>query len=112
MASLLHAPSLCLSFLLSPLPSDDMPAHVKSSVFGCSVTVPITGGSLNLGTWQGIWLGEHRDEGGARRIVVRTHDRTNNSEASLLSSMSTLTHAVRVRKSASDTSCRWCALVC
>lgn len=49
---------------------DDMPAHVKASVFGSSVTVPITNGQLNLGTWQGIWLGEHRDHGGARRIVA------------------------------------------
>jgi secondary thiamine-phosphate synthase enzyme len=47
-----------------------MPAHVKSSVLGCSVTVPITGGALNLGTWQGIWLGEHRNDGGQRRIVA------------------------------------------
>ncbi|KAK9836306.1 hypothetical protein WJX81_003872 [Elliptochloris bilobata] len=49
---------------------DDMPAHVKSSVFGCSLTIPITGGQLNLGTWQGIWLCEHRDSGGGRRLVV------------------------------------------
>jgi len=47
-----------------------MPAHVKSSLLGCSVTVPISRGALNLGTWQGIWLGEHRDDGGSRRIVV------------------------------------------
>lgn len=53
------------------VPSDDMPAHVKSSLLGCSVTVPISRGALNLGTWQGIWLGEHRDDGGSRRIVVR-----------------------------------------
>lgn len=53
--------------------SDDMPAHVKSSLFGCSVILPVTNGSLNLGTWQGVWLGEHRDDGGARKIVVSTH---------------------------------------
>eukprot|EP00698_Gefionella_okellyi_P012185 TRINITY_DN3261_c0_g1_i1.p2 TRINITY_DN3261_c0_g1~~TRINITY_DN3261_c0_g1_i1.p2 ORF type:complete len:142 (-),score=25.48 TRINITY_DN3261_c0_g1_i1:78-503(-) len=50
--------------------SDDMPAHVKASLFGASVSVPITNGKLNLGTWQGIWLCEHRDRGGPRRVVV------------------------------------------
>ncbi|PRW61568.1 UPF0047 -like [Chlorella sorokiniana] len=49
---------------------DDMPAHCKSSMFGSSVTVPITNGRLNLGTWQGVWLCEHRDHGGRRRLVV------------------------------------------
>lgn len=49
---------------------DDMPAHVKSSMFGCSLTVPITNGRLNLGTWQGIWLCEHRDSASGRRLVV------------------------------------------
>lgn len=50
--------------------SDDMPAHIKSSLLGCCVTLPITQGRFNLGTWQGVYLGEHRDYGGARRIVV------------------------------------------
>lgn len=49
---------------------DDMPAHIKSSIFGTSITIPITKGKLNLGTWQGIYLGEHRDFGGSRRIVA------------------------------------------
>ena len=49
---------------------DDMPAHIKSSIIGTSVTIPITGGALNLGTWQGIYLCEHRDYGGARKIVI------------------------------------------
>ncbi|CAI6011069.1 unnamed protein product [Closterium sp. NIES-65] len=49
---------------------DDMPAHVKASLFGSSVTIPITDGRLNLGTWQGIWLCEHRDHGGSRRLVL------------------------------------------
>ncbi|PIA56936.1 hypothetical protein AQUCO_00700945v1 [Aquilegia coerulea] len=49
---------------------DDMPAHIKSSMFGCSLTVPITDGRLNLGTWQGIWLCEHRDYPTPRKIVV------------------------------------------
>ena len=49
---------------------DDMPAHIKASLMGASVTVPITSGRLNLGTWQGIYLCEHRDLGGPRRLVV------------------------------------------
>lgn len=50
--------------------SDDMPAHIKSSLLGPSLTMPIKNGRLNMGTWQGIYLCEHRDYGGARRIVV------------------------------------------
>ena len=50
--------------------SDDMPAHIKASVFGPSVTVPVADGRLALGTWQGIYLCEHRDSGGAREVVV------------------------------------------
>ncbi|XP_024008129.1 uncharacterized protein LOC18992830 isoform X2 [Eutrema salsugineum] len=49
---------------------DDMPAHIKSSMFGCQLTIPITKGKLNMGTWQGIWLCEHRDAPTARRVVV------------------------------------------
>ncbi|MGA1932715.1 secondary thiamine-phosphate synthase enzyme YjbQ [Arcobacter sp. YIC-464] len=49
---------------------DDMPAHIKSSLFSVSLTIPITNGKLNLGTWQGIYLGEHRDFGGSRKIVA------------------------------------------
>ncbi|QKF81340.1 secondary thiamine-phosphate synthase enzyme YjbQ [Halarcobacter ebronensis] len=49
---------------------DDMPAHIKSSILGCSLTIPITNRKLNLGTWQGIYLGEHRNFGGARTIVA------------------------------------------
>lgn len=49
---------------------DDMPAHVKAALVGSSVTVPIADGRLLLGTWQGIYLGEHRDRGGPRRIVL------------------------------------------
>jgi secondary thiamine-phosphate synthase enzyme len=49
---------------------DDMPAHVKSSLIGSSVTVPISNGQLCLGTWQGIYLCEHRNHGGSRRLVV------------------------------------------
>ncbi|MFY0605474.1 MAG: YjbQ family protein [Cyclobacteriaceae bacterium] len=50
--------------------SDDMPAHIKASLLGTSVQVPITNGRLNLGTWQGIYLCEHRDYGGSRNLVV------------------------------------------
>ena len=49
---------------------DDMPAHVKSSLIGSSLTIPVTEGRMNLGTWQGIYLGEHRDSGGSRSLVV------------------------------------------
>jgi secondary thiamine-phosphate synthase enzyme len=49
---------------------DDMPAHIKASMMGASVMVPIGSGTLQLGTWQGIYLCEHRDHGGARQIVV------------------------------------------
>ena len=48
---------------------DDMPAHIKASLTGSSLTIPVSGGSLALGTWQGIYLCEHRDRGGARRVV-------------------------------------------
>jgi len=53
--------------------SDDMPAHIKTSLLGSSLTIPISEGRLNLGTWQGIYLGEHRDHGGARRLVVTVY---------------------------------------
>ena len=49
--------------------SDDMPAHIKASLLGSSVTIPITDGRLNMGTWQGIYLCEHRNHGGAREVV-------------------------------------------
>jgi len=49
---------------------DDMPAHLKAALLGHSVTIPVAGGRLALGTWQGIYLGEHRDHGGARRLVL------------------------------------------
>lgn len=49
---------------------DDMPAHVKSSLLGSSLSVPVAGGKLALGTWQGIYLCEHRDRGGPRRLVL------------------------------------------
>lgn len=53
--------------------SDDMPAHAKSSLVGVSLTIPITNGRLNLGTWQGIYLCEFRDYGGERKIVLTVY---------------------------------------
>jgi secondary thiamine-phosphate synthase enzyme len=50
--------------------SDDMPAHLKASLLGASLTIPVTRGRLNLGTWQGIYLCEHRDHGGSRSLVL------------------------------------------
>jgi secondary thiamine-phosphate synthase enzyme len=50
--------------------SDDMPAHIKASVLGSGVTIPISNGRLNLGTWQGIYLCEHRNHGGSREVVA------------------------------------------
>ncbi len=50
--------------------ADDMPAHIKASLLGPSLTLPVSGGRLALGTWQGIYLCEHRDRGGARSVVA------------------------------------------
>ena len=47
-----------------------MPAHIKASLIGFSIEVPITNGRLNLGTWQGIYLGEHRNYGGSRTVIA------------------------------------------
>lgn len=49
---------------------DDMPAHIKSSLLGSSVTIPISQGRLNMGIWQGIYLCEHRNHGGRRKLVI------------------------------------------
>jgi secondary thiamine-phosphate synthase enzyme len=56
---------------------DDMPAHVKAALIGNSLSIPITDGRLNLGTWQGICLCEHRNRGGARRVVVTLEGEAN-----------------------------------
>lgn len=53
--------------------ADDMTSHLKSSILGHSVTVPISNGRFNLGTWQGIYLCEHRNRGGSRKLVVTLH---------------------------------------
>ncbi len=50
--------------------ADDMPAHIKSSLLGASLHIPVTKGRLNLGTWQGIYLCEHRNHGGSRKLVL------------------------------------------
>ena len=50
--------------------SDDMPAHIKASLYGPSLTVPVRDGEFALGTWQGIYLCEHRDHGGPRKLIV------------------------------------------
>ena len=50
--------------------ADDMPAHIKSSLFGATLTIPVSNGRLNLGTWQGIYLCEFRNYGGRRRLVL------------------------------------------
>jgi len=49
---------------------DDMPSHLKSSILGCSLNIPVTNGRLNLGTWQGIYLCEHRNHGGSRNVII------------------------------------------
>jgi secondary thiamine-phosphate synthase enzyme len=50
--------------------SDDMPAHIKSALLGAELTIPVAKGVLQLGTWQGVYLGEHRNHGGPRQIIA------------------------------------------
>ncbi|MFZ2322980.1 MAG: secondary thiamine-phosphate synthase enzyme YjbQ [Ignavibacteriaceae bacterium] len=50
--------------------ADDMPAHIKTSLLGNSITIPITNGRLNLGIWQGIYLCEHRNYESARKLII------------------------------------------
>ncbi len=54
--------------------ADDMPAHVKGTITGFEITLPVADGGLDLGTWQGIYLCEHRDQGGVRSITATIHD--------------------------------------
>lgn len=49
---------------------DDLPAHFKASLLGCQLSLPVRSGRLALGTWQGVYLGEHRDHGGPRRLIA------------------------------------------
>jgi len=66
-----HLPLLMLLMsLYQPTASFTPSAHCKSSMFGSSVTIPISRGRLALGTWQGVWLCEHRDRASGRRLVV------------------------------------------
>jgi len=58
--------------------SDDMPAHLKSSILGSSIVIPISNGRLKIGTWQGIYLCEHRNHADARNIVLTIHGTKNN----------------------------------
>ena len=53
--------------------SDYMPSHLKSSILGSSISIPITHGKINLGTWQGIYLCEHRNRGGSRKLIITIH---------------------------------------
>ncbi len=53
--------------------ADDMTSHIKSSILGHSVSIPVTNGTFNLGTWQGLYLCEHRNSGGRRRLVVTVY---------------------------------------
>ncbi len=55
---------------------DDMPAHIKSSLLGNSLTIPITNGHMNMGIWQGIYLCEHRNHGGSRKLVLTAYGET------------------------------------
>ncbi|EIK54796.1 hypothetical protein YO5_18562 [Stutzerimonas stutzeri TS44] len=52
---------------------DDLPAHFKASLLGCQLSIPVSAGRLALGTWQGIYLGEHRERGGARQLLATLH---------------------------------------
>lgn len=52
---------------------DDLPAHFKASLLGCQLSLPVRDGRLATGTWQGVYLGEHRDHGGARRVLATLH---------------------------------------
>ncbi len=62
--------------------ADDMPAHIKAVMLGSSVTVPLTNGRFALGTWQGIYLCEHRNHGGSRRLLITLHGESRRDAAS------------------------------
>lgn len=71
-----HAVPESLPYIHTCEGPDDMPAHVKASMMGASVMIPVGDGRLQLGTWQGIYLCEHRDRGGSRRIVITINGET------------------------------------
>lgn len=56
--------------------SDDLPAHLKASILGCSLSIPIANGRLNMGVWQGVYLCEHRNQGGSRTLVLTLQGET------------------------------------
>ncbi|WP_375740669.1 secondary thiamine-phosphate synthase enzyme YjbQ [Pseudomonas boanensis] len=56
---------------------DDLPAHFKGSLLGCQLSLPVQDGQLAMGTWQGVYLGEHRDQGGPRRVLATLHGEAN-----------------------------------
>ncbi|MEX2514035.1 MAG: secondary thiamine-phosphate synthase enzyme YjbQ [Cyclobacteriaceae bacterium] len=64
------APETYPHFIHTSEGMDDMPAHIKCSLFGSNITIPLSRGKLNLGTWQGIYLGEFRNNGGSRNLVM------------------------------------------
>jgi len=68
-----HAVPESLDYVHTIEGPDDMPAHVKASMMGAGLMIPIGDGKLQLGTWQGIYLCEHRNHGGSRRLVVTVH---------------------------------------
>ena len=61
---------------------DDMPAHIKASLLGSSVTMPITNGRFNVGTWQGVYLCEHRNHGGSRKLIVTIYGERDTNQSS------------------------------
>ena len=67
------APQGALEYEHNDEGEDDLPAHFKASVLGCQLTLPVTAGQLAVGTWQGVYLGEHRDHGGARKVLATLH---------------------------------------
>jgi secondary thiamine-phosphate synthase enzyme len=71
-----HAVPESLDYVHTLEGPDDMPAHVKASMLGSSVTIPVSGGELNLGTWQGIYLCEHRNSASGRKLVLTLHGQT------------------------------------
>ncbi len=68
-----HAVPETLDYVHTVEGPDDMPAHIKASMLGCSVSIPISNGKLALGTWQGIYLCEHRDAATSRQLVLTVH---------------------------------------
>ncbi|WP_049630034.1 secondary thiamine-phosphate synthase enzyme YjbQ [Cellvibrio sp. pealriver] len=65
-----HVPEDMPYYLHNDEGSDDLPAHLKTSILGCNLTIPVHQGHLDIGIWQGIYLCEHRNQGGSRSIVL------------------------------------------